>query len=226
MDEKKNVFSKISTFLKKHPWGCAGWTIFVLLMFSFIFLFAFDGTELAINLQNRRFWTIELGYIVTSLISITMISSSVNRLSVEENLFFSICWLALVLMETWCWFFNITFIWPANVIFVVCLCYIFWHKSTQSFIVWKKVLWLYASVGIALGASFGEYRVIQETQHEIQEALQRPAIELIDKKDNYIFTNEFGLERVSDKTPLDSLKKGDLIHRFKTDEKVIIIKQP
>ena len=225
MDEKKNVFSKISTFLKKHPWGCVGWTIFVLLMFSFIFLFAFDGTELAINLQNRRFWTIELGYIVTSLISITMISSSVNRLSVEENLFFSICWLALVLMETWCWFFDVTFLLPVCIIFVVCLCYLFGHKSTPKFIIWKKILWLFISTGIAFGVSLGEYSLYKKLQYALQKALQSPPIELIDIKDEYIFTKEFGLEKVCVQTQMDSLKKGDMIYRFKTDNCVYIIKK-
>ena len=224
MSEKKNVFSKIDAFLKKHPWGCVGWTIFVLLVFSLIFVFALGGKELIGNTDNRTLFSRDLTYIVTVIFSLSVISSSANKLYLEENFFFFICWLALVLMEIWCWFFGLSFLLPVNVIFVVCLCYIFWHKSTPSFLVWKKILWLYASAGIAFGIAYGEYRIYKGTQNAIQKALKEPAIELIDKKDTYIFTREFGLERVSDKTPLDSLKKGDLIHRFKTDDYVIIVK--
>lgn len=224
MNEKRNVFRKIDVFLKKHPWGCVGWIIFVLLVLSLVFLFAFGGTDLAVASQKRNLWSIDLGYIVTSIFALTFVASSVNKLCTEENFFFLICWLALVLMEFWCWFFGVTFFLPANVIFVVCLCYLFWNKDTPSFFVWKKILWLYASAGIALGVSFGEYRIYQETQQGIQKALQKPAIELIDKKDNYIFTNEFGLEKVSGQTPTDSLEKGDMIHRFKNDEYLFVVK--
>ena len=226
MNGKKNVFRKIDAFLKKHPWGCVGWTIFVLLAFSLIFVFFLEGKDLVSNTDNRTLWNRDLGYIVTIIFSLSVITSSANKLYLEENLFFLICWLALALMEIWCWFFGVTFFLPANVIFVVCLGYLFWHKDTPSFIIWKKILWLYTGVGIALGVSFGEYRLYKKTQQSIQKALLNPEIELIDKKDNYIFTNEFGLEKVSDKTPIDSLKKGDLIHRFMTDDEVIIIKQP
>ncbi len=226
MNEKKNVFSKIDAFLKKHPWGCVGWTFLVLLAFSFIFLFGLGGDEFAVSSEERTLWTNDVGYIITSLFALSIIASSSNKLYLEENLFFFLCWLALVLMEIWCWFFGVTFLLPVNAIFLVCLCYIFLHKNTPSFLVWKKILWLYISAGIALGITYGEYRMYKEVQNSIQKALKEPAIELIDKKDTYIFTHEFGLEKVSDKTPLDSLEKGDLIHRFKTDEEVIIIKQP
>lgn len=226
MEQKKNVFRKIDAFLKKHPWGCVGWTIFVLLVFSLLFVFAFDGNELVGDTTNRTIWTRDLTYIVTVIFALSVAASSMNRLYLEENLFFLICWLALALMEIWCWFFDITFLVPVNVIFVVCLGYIFWHKNTPSFLVWKKIIWLYISAGIAFGAAFGEYHIYTKTQKAIHNALQKPAVELIDKKDTYIFTNEFGLEKVSEQTPLDSLNKGDMIHRFKQDDYVFVVKHP
>ena len=225
MEKKKNIFSKLGNFLKKHPWGCVGWTVLALLAASLIFLFVFSGFKFAEDLVGRGIWTRNLAYIVTVAFSLSMISVSIDKLDGKEILFFSICWLTLALMETWCWFFDVTFLLPVCIIFVVCLCYLFGHKSTPKFIIWKKILWLFISTGIAFGVSLGEYSLYKKLQYALQKALQSPPIELIDIKDEYIFTKEFGLEKVCVQTQMDSLKKGDMIYRFKTDNCVYIIKK-
>ena len=224
MNEKKNVFRKIDAFLKRHPWGCVGWSFFVLLISSLVFLFAFNGCESAVG-TDRGIWTNDVGYIITTLFGLSIIFVSLDDIDVDESLFFCICWLALALAETWCWFFGLTFLLPVNILLIVCLYYLFWRKSIPKVFIWKKILWLFIGTGIAFGVSYRQYFVYQETQRGIQKALQTPVIELIDVKDSYIFTKEFGLERVSDKTPLDSIKKGDKVHRLKTDNCVLIVKQ-
>ena len=65
----------------------------------------------------------------------------------------------------------------------------------------------------------------KKEQIYIERALKTPAVEVIDVKENFILTKEFGMEKVNKCIETD-FKKGDKVHRIPfEDGEVLIVKE-
>ena len=236
MEEKKKFFSKIGNFLKKHPWGCLAWSLFILTLCSLFCLFFFrealyldlsDGQDFQSHLEGRSLGTRSFAYFVVCFAAFLLlwVNSLFQKLYNKERLFFFILCEILTLAEIWCWFFNITFLVPLGIILIILLCrkHISLAQDLENYYISLSAVLIIFCGGLATASATFEYYDHQEYQNNIQKALQSSTIELIDIKDRYIFTQEFGLEKTSDDTPITSLKKGDKVHRLPMRGDVVFV---
>ena len=126
-----------------------------------------------------------------------------------------------LLAITWCAYWGISYIFP---IAAAGLLTIFYKeirpndKDTKNKTLFAAVIWIWFISGFALATVFSylQYKDILKDKGYTQRALNMPTIKAIDCKDSYIYTEEYGLEKVYHYTT--PIPAGSLIHRLPVDE--------
>lgn len=218
----------IVLFCQEHPRSCIGWSLFLLAALSFYWLFFLSASPLPNKPDHPlNIWIAAIGFmceIAFSLPSLYLLT--VFPYDSKWSFYIVATWLGYLTALMWCWYFTIPFIVP---VIAICLVFASYKRFKFSAQFKRRYIWGTISVYLTLGivafcfAYQNKKEYIQE-QADIQKALSTPAIKVIDVNDGYIFTKEYGLEKIYAVSPI---KKGDDIHRQpRQDDKPLVIKKP
>ncbi len=212
---------KTAAWISKHRYGFLQTVFFLLLVLSLIWL---EGKELH-NLDERNVWTRIEGYASAFFIS-----------SFNVGLFFSDAWpkfrafncavlFGYLLAMVWCAYWAISYVFPAIAAIVMTALYMDIRtddqQTSKKTIIAAIVAWFFSGFVISILFSKSGYETDLKNQEYANQAIEIAPIKAVDCKDSYIYTEEYGLEKMY--TPVE-VPKGSKVHRLPLgDEGVFIV---
>ena len=222
------LLKNVGAYVKIHAWGFSACCLPIILVVSFVWLWGYNGHEkvLLSSTDERSFWTWSTGYLLSSIISLVLFLYSLNCRK-KVILFNFVLFMAFVTAQFWCSFLAIPYWIP---IILACLAFGFAGKSElleyeDNALNYMSIV-IYVILGILVTIECSrEYNYHKKEQIYIERALKTPAVEVIDVKENFILTKEFGMEKAN-KCIENDFKKGDKVHRIPfEDGEVLIVKE-
>ena len=225
----EKLLKKIGAYVKEHTWGFSAYCVTIIFAASCIWLFGYNGFDNAFlqDVNDRNLWIWPEGYFWACVLSIIIFAETLRAETKQVVLFSFVIWLAFLTAQLWCCFFAIPYLLPIIGACAVHLCYRkINYARYEKEVAFFFSAFLFIVLGIAVTfLSNSSYEKYKKEQLFEEKALKNNEIELLDVKENFILTKEFGLEKVN-KNVENDFKKGDMVHRIPfEDGEVIIVKK-
>lgn len=218
---KDSKRSKVKNFYRLHCYGIWQTIFFFLLVFSIAGLMMFYQPEIP---SSRGFWIRNEAFGFAFFIPFfagVLCWLSFNSRWIAFS--FTVLW-GYLLALIWCWFFGITYLIPLAIAAIIIGNYNKIQKKDlylkRHIVIRKVVLLSLATICASMFFGYTGRKNYLLKQEYIHEAKQIPTIELVDAKDNYIFTKEYGLEKA---TRHVKAAKGDKIHRLSVENGEVFV---
>ena len=224
---KTNLWNRAWTYVKIHVWGFSACCLPIILIASIMWLWGYNGHEKLLSSPDERsFWTWSTGYILPCFGSLILFLYSLNHRK-SVILFNFVLFMGFVIAQLWCSFLAIPYWVP---LILACIAFGFAKKSEllkyEDNALNNMFIVIYIVMGMLVTAACSrECNYHKKEQIYIERALKTPAVEVLDVKENFILTKEFGLEKANTNVEI-SVKKGDKVYRIPfEDGEVIIVKE-
>lgn len=219
----KNSFVRdIAAWISEHRYGFLQIIFFTLTAISLLWIHHYGEAH---NLTNRGLWTRIESYAVASLIPASCMGLFFSDTYRPFKAFiFTVLW-GYILITVWCAYWEISYAFPVAAAALITLFYKDIRTEdhfTSNRTIAATILIIWFTAAFATGLLFGHmgYKSDIEKQEFSRQAKETPVIKVVDSKDGYIYTEEYGLEQMSFN---QDIPKGSMIHRLPTkDGKVFV----
>lgn len=219
---KNSFVRKFAEWVSKHPYSFLQTVFLILLGLSLIWIL-----REPLNFFDKGFWIKMEGYIPAFLFPLVLLAAFSPELNSRLRPFaFTVLW-GYLLVLSWCTYWEISYIFP--IIAAGTLTGFYYNKirkdrpSEAKRLFWVSIIvWGLGGFGSSLGFSYwGQEQELKE-QNYARQAIEIPAIKVIDSKDNLIYTEEYGLEKIKSYHSIH-IPKGCMVHRLQIEDGMVFV---
>lgn len=217
MRTSNNVHScAFTAWISLHRYGLIQTAFFILLILSLTWMYFFGEPY---PYDERGFFSLMSGYISAFIFPFfcTMLFFSSDYKF--KAFIFAVLW-GYLLALSWCAYWGIPYPLPITAAGLLTLFYKEIRPSDKNTkagtILGAIIIWFFAGLMISILFSCLQYRTTVKVREYTQQALNMPVIKVIDSKGSYIYTEEYGLEKMYHST--QHIPSGSSVHRLPVDE--------
>lgn len=219
--------SALAAWISKHRYGCLQGMFLCLTVVSLVWmLFYGDASDYDDRGVLVRYEGYGFAFVLPFIVCMVFFS---HRETCEthkrkwDRFIFTVLW-GYLFISFWCSILEISYLFPI----AAAACITGLYKKIQpndkyttnlEVVLKTVIIWGISFLAAGFFSSIGLEESRQEQEY-IRRAGAQPIIELVDVRDNYIFTKEFGLEQT---TKSAKISKGSKIHRLPTEDGKVFI---
>lgn len=222
---KNSFVHKTAAWISKHRYGFLQTVFFILTAFSLLWMYFYGEPE---NPDGRGLWTKPEGYFLALYLAFFNSGLFGSDAEMKFRAFNCAVLFGYLLALVWCGYWAISYVFPTG---AAALITVFYRKirpedcwtSYGRLIFFSCIVWVSAAIVPIAYTRYEDYfeDYLKKDQEYTRQAKETPVIKVVDSKDDYIYTEEYGLEQISSS---QDIPKGSMIHRLPTkDGKVFVV---